>query len=61
MANVTIDGKDYEYDSLSDKAKANLKSLQYVQSELNRLSAQAAILKTAEKAYGEVLKSELEE
>ena len=61
MANVTIDGKDYEYDSLSDKAKANLKSLQYVQSELNRLSAQAAILKTAEKAYGDVLKSELEE
>ncbi len=61
MANVTIDGKEYEYDSLTDKAKANLQSLQFVQSELNRLAAQSAVLKTAQKAYGDVLKSELED
>ena len=60
MANVTIDGKEYDYDSLSDTAKANLGSLQFVQGELNRLAAQSAVLKTAQKAYGDVLKSELE-
>ena len=60
MANVTIDGKEYDYDSLSDKAKATLSSIQFVQSELKRLSAQASVLKTAEAAYGNNLKQELE-
>ena len=59
MANVTIDGKEYDYDKLSDKAKGNLASLQYVQSELKRISAQANVLKTAESAYGSALKEEL--
>ena len=60
MANVTIDGKEYDYDSLSDKAKATLASIQFVQSELKRISAQASVLKTAESAYGKTLKQELE-
>ena len=59
MANVTIDGKEYDYDSLSETAQGNLKSIQYIKSELTKLSAQAAILKTAEKAYAESLKNEL--
>ena len=61
MANVTIDGKEYDYDGLSDKAKATLSSIQFVQSELKRLSAQASVLKTAEAAYGNTLKQELED
>tara|TARA_Y100001968_G_C19009918_1_gene550020 strand:+ start:405 stop:590 length:186 start_codon:yes stop_codon:yes gene_type:complete len=60
MANVTIDGKEYDYDTLSDKAKATLSSIQFVQSELKRISAQASVLKTAESAYGKTLKQELE-
>ena len=40
MAKVNIDGKEYEFDELSDKAKANLVSLQFVQGELKRLDAQ---------------------
>ena len=59
MANVTIDGKEYDYDALSDKAKATLSSLKFVKNELQRLSAQAAVLKTAETAYGNSLKQEL--
>ena len=61
MANVTIDGKEYDYDKLSDKAKANLASLQFVQSELKRITAQASVLKTAEAVYGNTLKQELED
>ena len=60
MANVTIDGKEYDYDGLSEKAKATLSSIQFVQSELKRLSAQASVLKTAESAYGNTLKQELD-
>ena len=60
MANVTIDGKEYDFDSLSEKAQGNLKSIQYIKSELTKLSAQAAILQTAEKAYADSLKNELD-
>ena len=61
MANVTIDGKEYDYDSLSDKVKGTLGSLKFVRNELQRLSAQAAVLKTAETAYSSSLKQELDD
>ena len=60
MANIKIDGKDYDSDSFSDDAKATLASLQFVQSELQRSNAQIAILKTAESAYVNSLKEEVE-
>ena len=60
MAKVNIDGQEYEFDNLSDKAKANLVSLQFVQSELKRLDAQVAVFKTAEIGYVRELKSELD-
>tara|TARA_B100000214_G_C23820240_1_gene559289 strand:- start:96 stop:287 length:192 start_codon:yes stop_codon:yes gene_type:complete len=60
MATVTIDGNDYEYDSLSEKAKENLVSLQFVQNEIKRVEAQIAVFKTAESAYSRVLKSEID-
>jgi cell division protein ZapA (FtsZ GTPase activity inhibitor) len=52
MATITIDGKEYDVESLSDETKAELGSLQYVDSELARLQAQAATLQTARIAYG---------
>ena len=61
MANVNIDGKDYEFDTLSDKAKSTLVSLQFVQSELAKINGQVAAYKTAENAYKVSLKKELEE
>ncbi len=59
MAKVTIDGKEFEYDSLSDKAKANLVSLKFAQDELTKLQAQTAIYKTAEAAYSRILNEEI--
>ena len=47
MSKITIDSTDYELDQLSDDAKAQLQSLQVVDSALNRLSAQTAVLQTA--------------
>ena len=61
MATITIEGKEYDVDTLSDETKAQLGSLQYVDSELARLQAQAAALQTARMAYGRALKQTLEE
>ena len=60
MASVTIDGKDYDLEDLSDKAKEQLGSLQFVQSEVNKLNAQLAVLKTAQAAYSSALKNEID-
>ena len=61
MATITIDGKVYDIDSLSEESKAQLVNLRYVDSELARLQAQAATLQTARIAYGRALKQTLEQ
>tara|TARA_B100000579_G_C22302917_1_gene607997 strand:+ start:359 stop:550 length:192 start_codon:yes stop_codon:yes gene_type:complete len=60
MTKVNIDNKEYEFDELSDKIKATLVSLNFVQTELKKLSAQEAVYKTAEVAYQKSLKQELD-
>jgi len=59
MPNISIDGKDYDLDSLSEKAKETLASIQFVKNEITRLEANMAVLKTADSAYTSVLKEEL--
>ena len=59
MTTITIDNKEYEYETLSDKAKAQLSSMQFVDSELARLQAQASVLQTARMAYSTALQDEL--
>tara|TARA_B100000965_G_C19389578_1_gene668343 strand:- start:300 stop:485 length:186 start_codon:yes stop_codon:yes gene_type:complete len=61
MAKVNIDGKEYDTDDLSDKAKEQIASLQFVQAEMKRLESQLAISKTAASAYTMALKNELEQ
>ena len=60
MATVTIDGKEYNSDDLSEAAKEQLGSLKFVQNEINRLNAQLAVYKTAAVGYTNALKTELE-
>tara|TARA_B100000700_G_C15015255_1_gene842946 strand:- start:111 stop:302 length:192 start_codon:yes stop_codon:yes gene_type:complete len=60
MATITIDGTDYDTEDLSDTAKGQVLSLQFVQSELKRLEAQTAVFKTAEVAYTNALQKELD-
>ncbi|MFI3223398.1 MAG: DUF6447 family protein [Methylococcaceae bacterium] len=55
MSIITIDEKEYDTDALSDEAKAQIVSLQFVDQELQRLSAQAAVLQTARIAYSKAL------
>ena len=59
MPIIKIDDKDYELDSLSEEAKAQLVSLQFVDAELQRLNAQTAVLQTARHAYAKALSDAL--
>lgn len=59
MPIIKIDNKDYDLDSLSQEAKAQLASIQFVDQELARLQAQAAALQTARAAYVNALKANL--
>lgn len=51
MTTITIDGTDYELESLSDELKAEVHMLQLTDQELTRLSARVAMTQTARMAY----------
>ena len=59
MPTITIDNVEYNTDALSENAKAQVVSLQFVQQELARLEAQVAVYRTAEAGYAKALKEEL--
>ena len=59
MTIIKIDNKDYDTETLSDEAKAQLQSIQYVDQEIARLNAQTAVLKTARIAYAKALNDAL--
>ena len=59
MPAIKIDNRDYDLDTLSEEARAQLQSLQFVDSELARLQAQAAVLQTARMAYAKALQEAL--
>ena len=59
MTTIKIDDKEYDVDKLSEDAKGQLLSLQFVDAELQRLNAQAAIYQTARMAYSNALKAAL--
>ena len=61
MTTITIDEKDYDVDDLSDEAKAQVVSLNFVDAELNRLQLKVAAMQTARNAYANALKSLLGE
>ena len=60
MAKLTFNGKDYDTDTLSEDAKKQLVSLQFSNSEIQRLEGQIAVFKTASAAYTKALQEQLE-
>lgn len=61
MAKITIDEKEYETDDMSDDAKAQLQSLQFVNNEIVREQLKTAALQTARNAYAQALQTALDE
>ena len=59
MPTIKIDNIDHDLDTLSDEAKAQLTSIQFVDAELARLTAQTAVLQTARMAYSKALQAAL--
>ena len=59
MPIIKIDEKDYELDTLSDEAKSQLGMVQFVDTELQKLNAQTAVLQTARMAYAKALSDAL--
>jgi hypothetical protein len=55
MPSITINNKTYDRDTLSDEARAQLASIQFVDAELQRLQAKSAALQTARIAYARAL------
>lgn len=60
MANITIDDKSYDLDSLSREAKAQLFHLQAIDMEIGRMNVQLAVFKTARMNYAGALKAALD-
>ncbi len=61
MATVTINGKEYDTENLSEDAKKHLASIQYVDRKIAELRGDLAALQTARNAYGRALTGMLEE
>ena len=59
MPTINIDNVDYDTETLSDKAKGLLASMQFCDKELARLQVQAAAYQTARMAYAKALNEAL--
>ena len=59
MSKINIDNKEYDLDTLSAQAKSHIQMIQLADAEINRLSAQLAMIQTARKAYAGALAQEL--
>jgi hypothetical protein len=59
LPTIRIDNIEYDLDSLSNEAKAQLQMLQVTDQEIARLNVQLAIAQTARSAYSQALQSAL--
>jgi hypothetical protein len=59
MEKLTINNHEYDIHSLSDDARAQLASLQFVDQEIIKLQAILAALQTARNAYAMALQESL--
>ena len=59
MQAIKIDDKEFDVATLSDEAKNQLASIHFVDSELARLIAKAAVLQTSRIAYSKALQAAL--
>ena len=56
---ISIDGVEYVWDELSDSAKAQLTSIQFVDAQIQQLNNEWAVADTARIGYTRALKAEL--
>lgn len=59
MSKVTIDGKEYEVEKLSEQARQAIVSVQLAEQEIGRLKTQLGLAQTARAAYAKALSEAL--
>lgn len=57
---LTIDGKEYRLDDLSEESRRQVVNLRFADQEIRRLRGQLALAETARKSYAAALKAELD-
>lgn len=60
MPKITIDGIEYNSEDLSENARAQLASLQFLEVQLQKLRNEIMIYQTAQRTYLAALKAELD-
>ena len=59
MPKVTIDGLEFHSEDLTERGRAVLASLQFVEGQLARLRGEIAVHQTARQSYAQALRAEL--
>ena len=59
MPILTIDGREYDSEELSDSAKSHITNLQLTDQKIAQIQQDLIIFQTARNAYAAALKSEL--
>jgi hypothetical protein len=59
VAAIMIDGKEYDFDMLSDEAKRNINTLRFIDAEIVRLQNLIVVQQTARTVYVNILQKEL--
>lgn len=59
MAKVTIDGKEYDTDTLQEDARDNILNIRFCDGKLADLRREIAMVQTARNAYAAVLQGQL--
>ena len=59
MTTLTIDGREYDTEQLSEAAKSQITNIQLVDQKLVQLQQEQAIMQTARNAYAQALQAEL--
>ena len=60
MPKITVDNIEYNTEDMSDNAKAQLASLQFLEVQMKKIKSEIAVYETAKNAYIQTLKAELE-
>jgi hypothetical protein len=60
MPKITVDGMEYNTEDLSDNAKAQIATLQFLEAQMAKIKSEIAVYETAKSAYIQALKAELE-
>ena len=61
MPKIKLDEIEYNTEDLTDKGKANLASLQFLEGQMNKMRNELAVYQTAQRTYVAALKAEIEQ